>query len=376
MTAGLPEGEVHMEKFTSKIKLVLILIALFAIVDSFDDHLLILAGVRDNSMGELIFDTSISFIYIILVFWAFYSGKKVIIQYKREKKHYQRLITLSPEAIFVFRQGKVVFVNKAGVTLLAAKSIADLLDYNWRELIHYDTYNRENLLEEFKYDTNQLLNHQIRARRLDGKVIDVEFTSTKVEFNGMPAWEVIARDITFRKKQEKILEQLAFQDELTKLPNRRAFLYKLEQLLSVSERYKNTFALLFIDLDGFKKINDSLGHEAGDELLKKVSIYLKKSVREKDTVARLAGDEFTILLPDANEEECMLVAGKIIENLTSPFLIEGKEVRVTPSIGISLYPQNGEDALTLLKQADMAMYQAKQKGKNQFQFIEDESIAG
>lgn len=117
-------------------------------------------------------------------------------------------------------------------------------------------------------------------------------------------------------------------------------------------------------------MNDSLGHEAGDDLLRRVSIYLKGCVREKDTVARLAGDEFTILLPEINQQDCIVVASRIIESLHMSLSISSKEVLVTASIGISLYPRDGEDAFTLMKQADMAMYHAKDKGKNCYKFID------
>ncbi len=355
-----------MRKFTSRIKLIFVLITVVAISDIFDDYFLILLKIKNNGIGEIIYDTCISVLYILLVFWAFSSGRKMLMQYKKEKKHFQHLIDLSPEAIYVHREGNIVFANQAGVTLLAARDMDQLLNQNWKELIHFENYNYEQfLIEEFKDDTNQILNHQIKAKRLDGKVIDLEFTSTKVEYEGMPAREVIARDITFRKQQDSILEQLAYQDALTGLPNRRAFLNQLEQLVVNSKQ--NTFSIIFIDLDGFKKVNDILGHEAGDDLLKKASNIFKNCVRERDTVARLAGDEFTILLPETNQQESIEIADKIIEVMY--FSIPSKNIYVTASIGIALYPQDGEDVYTLLKKADIAMYQAKHKGKNRYQLV-------
>ncbi len=368
MTAGLLKGEVNMKKFTSKIKLVLILIALFAVLDIFDGTILQISGVKDGLIEEIIFDIGTSLLEILLVFWAFSSGKKIILRYRKEKRHYRHLIDLSPEAIFVHREGKFIFANKAGETLLGAISNADLFSRNWNELIHFDFYNIEHFLkEEFTNDKEQVLNYQLRTSRLDGKVIDIEITSTNVEYDGIPARQIIARDISLRKKQEGIVKKLAYQDALTELPNRRAFLDKLEQQLIGSEKHKSPFAILFIDLDGFKNVNDSLGHEAGDDLLRRVSTILKRCVREKDTVARLAGDEFTILLPEMNQQDCMVVASRIIESLNMSVSSLSDDILVTASIGISLYPQNGEDSFTLLKHADMAMYQAKNKGKNRYQ---------
>lgn len=253
MTAGLLKGEVYMKKFTSKIKLVLILIALFAVLDIFDGTLLQLLGVKVGISEKVIYNIGTSLIEILLVFLAFSSGKKIILQYRKEKNHYRHLIDLSPEAIFVHREGKFIFANKAGETLFGAISNADLFNHNWKELIHYDFYNIEHFLrEEFNNDKEQVLNYQIRANRLDGKVIDIEITSTNVEYDGIPARQISARDISLRKKQEGIIKKLAYQDALTELPNRRAFLDKLEQQLICSEKNKSPFAVMFIDLDGFK----------------------------------------------------------------------------------------------------------------------------
>ena len=141
---------------------------------------------------------------------------------------------------------------------------------------------------------------------------------------------------------------------------------QLIQLLKSSEENKTSFGVMFIDLDGFKQVNDTLGHDGGDILLKQVSDYFKECVAQKGIVARLGGDEFIVLLHNVNHDECTMVASKMIENLSSPIIIFGKKVRVTPSIGIALYPQHGHEATELINNADMAMYQAKQQGKNNY----------
>ena len=143
----------------------------------------------------------------------------------------------------------------------------------------------------------------------------------------------------------------------------------INQLVTHTETYNSGFAMMFIDLDGFKQINDSFGHESGDDFLKQVSDHLKGCVREKDTVSRLGGDEFTILLPDATKNESALVAKRIIERFDSHCFISNKDVKVTPSIGIALYPQHGRDVEMLMNQADYAMYQVKQQGKNGYKFV-------
>jgi diguanylate cyclase (GGDEF)-like protein len=164
-------------------------------------------------------------------------------------------------------------------------------------------------------------------------------------------------------------EYLAYHDGLTGLPNRSMFSKLLNQGISEARRYERSLAVAFLDLDRFKQINDSLGHEAGDQLLREVAARLRGCVRDSDTVARLGGDEFVVLLPEMGRgDDAALVARKILAVVARPFTIMGQEFRVTVSIGISSYPEDGLDEQTLTKNADIAMYQAKEAGKNSFQF--------
>lgn len=174
----------------------------------------------------------------------------------------------------------------------------------------------------------------------------------------------------------KKIEHLAFHDSLTGLPNRSFFSQLLSQGIAESKRYERCFALLFLDLDRFKIINDTLGHDAGDELLKEVARRLTEALRETDTVARLGGDEFVVLLPEMNDEKQLsAVAKKILSTVGRPFHLAGQDLRVTVSIGISVFPTDGEDEQTLVKNADIAMYHAKEGGKNNFCFYSDELSA-
>jgi diguanylate cyclase (GGDEF)-like protein len=169
------------------------------------------------------------------------------------------------------------------------------------------------------------------------------------------------------------VEYLAYHDGLTALPNRGLFNKLLSQAISQARRYHRELAVAFIDLDRFKQINDTLGHEAGDELLKEVANRLKTCVRDSDTVARLGGDEFVVLLTELGDERyAATVAQKIINAVAKPFNLLGQEFRVTASIGISTYPKDGPDEQTLTKNADIAMYQAKEDGKNNFQFYSEQ----
>jgi len=179
-------------------------------------------------------------------------------------------------------------------------------------------------------------------------------------------------DITARKLLETRLENLAHFDALANVPNRTLFNDRLKLALSYAKREKKMLAVMFIDLDLFKEINDLYGHETGDIVLKKVSRQLVSCVRESDTVARMGGDEFVILLPIIDEiEDVKLVASKIVEAVAQPIKVAKTHLHITCSIGIAVYPQHGKDEKLLVINADMAMYQAKNSGKNQAKFFEE-----
>lgn len=168
------------------------------------------------------------------------------------------------------------------------------------------------------------------------------------------------------------IEYLAYHDGLTALPNRSLFSKVLAQSIREADRYQRQLAVLFLDLDRFKQINDTMGHDAGDQLLQRVALRLKAALRASDTVARLGGDEFVVLLPELSEDKYVATtAQKILSAIARPFKLQGQEFRVTASVGISIFPQDGLDEQTLKKNADIAMYQAKQKGKNNFQFYSE-----
>ncbi|MBJ54412.1 MAG: GGDEF domain-containing protein [Gammaproteobacteria bacterium] len=180
-------------------------------------------------------------------------------------------------------------------------------------------------------------------------------------------------DISERVETQAQMEQLAFYDPLTGLENRRLFKDRLEQSLKHVRRSKKSTALLFIDLDQFKRINDTLGHDAGDELLTTVARRLRECVREEDIVARLGGDEFTILLADiSHADDAGLVARKILQSLTEPIQLGAQEVTVSGSIGITIAPEDSMNASVLMRNADLAMYRAKDQGRNNFQFFTDD----
>lgn len=178
----------------------------------------------------------------------------------------------------------------------------------------------------------------------------------------------VSRDITERQRYEETIRHQAFHDSLTGLPNRLLFKDRLTLAMAHAKRNKQTLAVLFLDLDQFKLINDTLGHGLGDKMLQSVANRLKKCVREDDTVARLGGDEFTLILPEImRAEDAAKVAHKILQSIREPMDIDCHELYITSSAGIVFYPNDGKDAETLLKNADTAMYRAKEKGRNNYQ---------
>jgi diguanylate cyclase (GGDEF)-like protein len=189
---------------------------------------------------------------------------------------------------------------------------------------------------------------------------------------GRLSWQLARsreREVQIRQAHAERVEHLAYHDGLTGLANRSLFSKLLSQSLAESVRYDRPLAVLYLDLDRFKPINDTLGHEAGDELLKEIARRLQGCMRDSDTVARLGGDEFVVMLPQApGETEIAAIAQKILEATGRPMVLLGREVRVTASIGIALCPRDGRDEQTLKRNADAAMYQAKQHGKNNYQF--------
>lgn len=190
------------------------------------------------------------------------------------------------------------------------------------------------------------------------------FKKTAVRMQGT------VQDVTELRAAERLVEHMAFYDVLTDLPNRNLFFDRLKQSLSQAQRNKQKVAVLFLDLDGFKQVNDSLGHAAGDLMLKGVAERLEQCVRDVDTVARLGGDEFIVILSDVHfEKDAGMVSEKIIAALSDPFELDGQKGKIGCSIGIAVYPEDADNEDALVKAADDAMYAAKNGGKNTYRFF-------
>lgn len=210
---------------------------------------------------------------------------------------------------------------------------------------------------------------EITNRRKNGELYVEDMTITPVtgENGKLEHFIAIKRNITDKKLYEQQLDYLAHHDPLTSLPNRLMFGGKLARALSRTRGENKMLAVMFLDIDGFKTINDTLGHNAGDSLLRQVADRLKLCMRDADTIARMGGDEFTAILTGIEHERAAVVAAKrVMRVITEPFMVEGHEIFISGSIGISFYPNDGNDAETLVKNADAAMYRAKEKGRNTY----------
>lgn len=231
----------------------------------------------------------------------------------------------------------------------------------------------------FKKKDERYWSGEMLCKPKNGEAFPVKLDMTQVEKDGKTVYFATLSDITRQKLAEKRIIQIAHYDDLTGLPNRVMFFERLGQFLSTSQRYHLHAVVFFIDLDRFKAVNDTLGHDAGDELLKETARRLLSITRKGDVVSRLSGDEFALLLLNERTHEqaiysASLIAKKIIQKISEVYYIQRREVFIGSSIGVSIYPEDGSSAAILLKNADIAMYEAKNKGRNNYQFYKKDFI--
>jgi len=211
-----------------------------------------------------------------------------------------------------------------------------------------------------------------RVRNSSGKTLDILYAAYPLyDETGVATHYAHFLHYLGDERRLETLSRLAFYDSLTGLPNRNLFNDRLDRALAVGQRNRSTFALLYIDIDHFKRVNDAFGHEAGDELLREVAVRLAQSVRASDTVARWGGDEFVAILDGVVDQQLVArIASKLLTACSSPYAVRGRDCRITLSIGASLYPRDGHDAATLLERADRAMYEVKARGRNGYHALE------
>ncbi len=330
--------------------------------------------VENQSNGELITVHSV----------AEYDGKNNIINgtlydISRQKK-VEEIVREKEEAY------RNIFENHHAVMLI--------VDFETRNIIHanpaaseYYGWTQEELSKMHITDLNTLSEEEIyvkikeaesrgerailfKHRLSDGRLRDVEVHTGIIMFRNKKSYFAIIHDVTTRKKAEKAMRHLAYYDSLTNLPNRKMFIDSLNHMISQGEKHFSKIALLYIDLDYFKEVNDIYGHQVGDRLLIKVAKRMKKKLPENISIFRLGGDEFSIIVSRfSGLEEIQYICDRVLGILKKPFDIKGKGIVISASIGISLYPENGSNYGTLLKNADIAMYRAKNSYKNGYCFF-------
>lgn len=287
---------------------------------------------------------------------------------RETKEHFELIFDSSPDGMVITQQadGLVVDINK-GFTAMTGYERSDVVSISigalpiWKSVEDRRRYRHE--LAEHQFCENLEVALVTKA----GHTIIGILSAQPATFKGVACFVGVVRDITSRKAIEDRMAHMAQHDSLTGLPNRALFDDRLKQAIVQVNRNRGRLALLYVDLDHFKPVNDTLGHAVGDVLLKAVAQRMMESVRASDTVARIGGDEFVVLLPDVHDAaDALAVAEKIRRALHQPFdIVAGKLVQISSSTGVALYPDHGADEIALSKNADMAMYRSKQQGRDQ-----------
>ena len=298
---------------------------------------------------------------------------------RRHSQEFQALVDNAPDVIVRFdRDLRYLYANPANEQAIGVEN-GECLGRTWDELglpAEAAAVWQQGVREVFQRGEATTVECGIEMPRMGLRHFHVRMVPERDMENRVASVLMIARDISERKRHEDQLFHQARHDALTELPNRALILDRLRQAISHAQRGQRLLAVAYLDLDDFKKINDTLGHDAGDALLRQVAMRISGVLRQGDTVGRQSGDEFILLLPDvAHIEDAATVAEKILDTLAWPFSLNGREVYVTGSLGLSVCPSDGEDAESLLRNADIAMYRAKEDGRNSFRFYVPEMDA-
>jgi diguanylate cyclase (GGDEF)-like protein/PAS domain S-box-containing protein len=296
--------------------------------------------------------------------------KKLEASLKNSQERYKFLVQQASEGIFLVDAStkQIIEANPAYCNLLGYR-LEELLKLSLYDLVEVDRETLNLQLQQVCAEKPSLVTESLH-RCQDGSSIDVEVNISLTD--GYDDKEILCfavRDLSDHKRSEEQLQYQAFHDALTNLPNRAQFTQTLSSAIAKAQNQDQLMAVVFLDLDSFKNVNDTLGHTIGDKVLQNFAQRLCACVREGDTVARWGGDEFTILLPKIrSSDDTVRLAQRIFEVLKKPFDIDKYELNIKTSIGIAVYPQDGQDAETLLKNADAALYRTKDQGRNHYQF--------
>lgn len=294
---------------------------------------------------------------------------------QESEQRFRNLIESSVLGIVITRAGKPLFANQTYAEIFGYASVDDILALETLDPL-YAPSERERV-RQFRSARSRgeaaPTDYEFQGVRRDGALLWAGTRVQQVIWQGETATQSTVTDITLRKEYEERLHRQANFDEVTGLPNRVLALDRLQSAVISAQRHGHKVGVLFIDLDHFKKINDTLGHATGDQLLKAAADRLRKCVRAEDTVARLGGDEFTVILPNlASATHAEPVIQKILETFSLPFPLGREEAFISASIGVTVSPDDGKDPHILMQNADAAMYRAKERGRNTFNFFTSE----
>jgi diguanylate cyclase (GGDEF)-like protein/PAS domain S-box-containing protein len=316
--------------------------------------------------------------YVADIAWEITERKRAEEELKQREEQVRLLLNSTAEAIYgVDMQGNCTFANPSCLRMLGFNSMQSILGGNMHELIHH-SYPDGHPMRMDQCAMMQALREGVGVHRddevfwrTDGKGFPVEYWSYPQITNGKITGAVVTFiDITERKQAEKQIQYLATHDALTDLPTLRLAKDRLVSAMNMARRHQESVAVLFVDLDGFKNVNDAFGHDAGDFVLREVAQRLLACVRETDTVARIGGDEFLMVATEISDfSNASKIAGKILQALSEPVRFDNHEAVVGASIGIALFPEHGDNIDQLIKLADEAMYRVKNAGKNGFCFV-------
>jgi diguanylate cyclase (GGDEF)-like protein/PAS domain S-box-containing protein len=296
--------------------------------------------------------------------------KQLDANFKNSQKIYKFLVQQASEAIFlVDAQSKQILEANPAYENLLGYTNQELLKLTLYDIVDVSRETLENELKQVSVDKPYFV-AETQYCRQDGSSVAVEVNISRTdEYDNQEILCFAARDISERKQTEQKLQYQAFHDALTSLPNRVQFTQTLSTAIANAKRQDELMAVMFLDLDSFKNVNDTLGHTIGDRLLQSLAQRLSACVREGDTIARWGGDEFTVLLPRIRStDDTIRLAQRIFDALKQPFEIDHHQLSIKISIGIAVYPQDGQDAETLLKNGDAALYRTKDLGRNHYQF--------
>ncbi len=294
---------------------------------------------------------------------------------RESEQRFRSLVESSVLGLVIASDGRPLFANRTFAEIFGFDSASDIVALEDLDslIAPEDRPRLRQLQDAWSRGEPAPTRYEFRGLRRDGAVIWIDTQVQEVIWGGQRAIQSTVADVTLRKDYEHRLQRQANYDDITGLPNRILALDRLRSAVLTAQRHNHKVAVLFLDLDNFKRINDTLGHATGDQLLRMAAERLSNSVRAEDTVARTGGDEFTVILPKLRStEHAEPVIAKILETFAPPFLLGPEEAFVTTSIGVTIAPDDGLDPDVLMQNADAAMYRAKEQGRNTFQFFTPE----